>query len=70
MSLTNLLKLNDAPHGGATVFPKLNVKVPAEKGKVLFWYNLRGETHDFDENTLHGACPLYHGTKLGEFLYS
>ncbi|KAH8313120.1 hypothetical protein KR067_000766, partial [Drosophila pandora] len=60
---TVLFYLNDAPHGGATVFPMLNVKVPAEKGKILFWYNLKGETHDFDEKTLHGACPIFHGTK-------
>ncbi|XP_070137879.1 prolyl 4-hydroxylase subunit alpha-1-like [Drosophila bipectinata] len=61
---TVLFYLNDAPHGGATVFPDLMVKVPAQKGKVLFWHNLRGETHDFDVNTLHGACPVFHGTKL------
>ncbi|XP_043067799.2 prolyl 4-hydroxylase subunit alpha-2 [Drosophila bipectinata] len=61
---TVLFYLNDAPHGGATVFPDLMVKVPAQKGKVLFWHNLRGETHDFDVKTLHGACPVFHGTKL------
>ncbi|KAH8332870.1 hypothetical protein KR074_012171, partial [Drosophila pseudoananassae] len=60
---TVLFYLNDAPHGGATVFPDLMVKVPAQKGKVLFWHNLRGETHDFDVKTLHGACPVFHGTK-------
>ncbi|XP_068154176.1 prolyl 4-hydroxylase subunit alpha-2-like [Drosophila tropicalis] len=57
--------LNTVKHGGATVFPSLNLKVPAEKGKVLFWYNLDGESLDFDENTEHGACPVVDGIKLG-----
>ncbi|XP_020811056.1 prolyl 4-hydroxylase subunit alpha-2-like [Drosophila serrata] len=60
---TALFYLNDAPHGGATVFPELKLKVNAERGKVLFWYNLKGETHDLDEKTMHGACPIIKGFK-------
>ncbi|KAH8247679.1 hypothetical protein KR038_007951 [Drosophila bunnanda] len=63
---TALFYLNDAPHGGATVFPDLNLKVNAERGKVLFWYNLKGETHDLVEETEHGACPVIKGFKYGE----
>ncbi|XP_017020910.2 prolyl 4-hydroxylase subunit alpha-1-like [Drosophila kikkawai] len=61
---TALFYLNDAPHGGATAFTDLNIKVPAERGKVLFWYNLRGETHDFDFPTTHAACPVFQGFKF------
>ncbi|XP_023036401.1 prolyl 4-hydroxylase subunit alpha-1 [Drosophila willistoni] len=61
---TVLFYLNTVKHGGATVFPLLNLKVPAEKGKVLFWYNLDGESLDFDENTEHGVCPVVDGIKL------
>ncbi|XP_001981171.2 prolyl 4-hydroxylase subunit alpha-1 isoform X2 [Drosophila erecta] len=60
---TVMFYLNDAPNGGATVFPRINVKVPAERGKVLFWYNLDGETHDVDPKTVHAACPVFHGSK-------
>ncbi|KAH8308347.1 hypothetical protein KR059_010904 [Drosophila kikkawai] len=62
---TALFYLNDAPHGGATAFTDLSIKVPAERGKVLFWYNLRGETHDFDFPTTHAACPVFQGFKFG-----
>ncbi|XP_036675465.3 prolyl 4-hydroxylase subunit alpha-1 [Drosophila suzukii] len=61
---TVIFYLNDAPFGGATVFPRLNIKIPAERGKVLFWYNMNGETHHVDPNTLHAACPVIYGSKL------
>ncbi|XP_041452373.1 prolyl 4-hydroxylase subunit alpha-2-like isoform X2 [Drosophila obscura] len=60
---TVLFYLNDARHGGATVFSHLQLKVPSERGKVLCWYNMRGETHDLDMQTEHGACPVIDGTK-------
>ncbi|KAH8384246.1 hypothetical protein KR200_009493 [Drosophila serrata] len=63
---TVLFYLNDAPHGGATAFTDINIKVPAERGKVLFWHNLKGETYDLDLHTIHSACPVYQGFKFGE----
>ncbi|SPP80890.1 prolyl 4-hydroxylase subunit alpha-2 [Drosophila guanche] len=61
--VTVLFYLNDARHGGSTVFTHLKLKVPSERGKVLFWYNMRGESHELDTQTVHGACPVIHGTK-------
>ncbi|KAH8281022.1 hypothetical protein KR054_006995, partial [Drosophila jambulina] len=60
---TVIFYLNDAPHGGATAFTDLNIKVPAERGKVLFWYNIEGETLDLDWDTTHAACPVFLGFK-------
>lgn len=60
-----MFQLNDAPYGGATAFPRLNVKVPAERGKVLFWY-----THDMEPTTMHAACPVFHGSKWGKMVHS
>lgn len=64
-----MFQLNDAPYGGATAFPRLNVKVPAERGKVLFWYNLNGDNHDMEPTTMHAACPVFHGSKWGKIVH-
>ena len=34
-------------------------------GAAVFWYNLH-ESGDADTLTLHGACPMLHGTKWGK----
>ncbi|KAH8362971.1 hypothetical protein KR084_003837 [Drosophila pseudotakahashii] len=61
---TVLFYLNNADHGGATVFPQLNLAVPTQKGSALFWHNLKGQSYDYDTKTFHGACPLISGNKL------
>ncbi|XP_016976433.2 prolyl 4-hydroxylase subunit alpha-1 [Drosophila rhopaloa] len=55
--------LNDDPQDGDTIFPYLNMKVPAERGKVIFWYNLNEETHKVRQSTFHEACPVFNGSK-------
>ncbi|XP_002020450.2 prolyl 4-hydroxylase subunit alpha-1 [Drosophila persimilis] len=61
---TVIFYLNDVEHGGATAFPNLDLVVPTERGAVLFWHNMDGETYDLDYRTLHGACPVIVGTKM------
>ncbi|KAH8281023.1 hypothetical protein KR054_006997, partial [Drosophila jambulina] len=60
---TVIFYLNDVLHGGATAFTNISVKVPAERGKVLFWYNMKGETLDLDLHTSHAACYVFEGFK-------
>lgn len=54
--------LNDVPAGGRTVFPRLGVGTDPIAGAAVFWYNLH-ESGEADQDTLHGACPMLHGTK-------
>lgn len=59
------MQFGDVTRGGATAFPRLGVAVWPKKGAAAFWYNMKrsgaGHVH-----TLHGACPVVHGTKWGE----
>lgn len=59
---TFLFYLSEVQSGGATVFPRLNTRVPVIKGAAALWYNLRrnGST---DERLLHGGCPVALGDK-------
>ncbi|XP_017058719.1 prolyl 4-hydroxylase subunit alpha-2 isoform X2 [Drosophila ficusphila] len=61
---TFLFYLNNVLHGGATAFTELNIAVQPQKGSALFWYNMDGQSFDFDDLTFHGACPLISGTKM------
>ncbi|KAL7645283.1 UNVERIFIED_CONTAM: hypothetical protein RMT77_003669 [Armadillidium vulgare] len=59
---TALFYLNDVEAGGATVFPTLGVRVPPEKGAVLFWFNLK-RNGEGDYRTVHASCPVLLGQK-------
>lgn len=59
---TWLIYLTDVPLGGATVFPKLNIRVPVIKGSAAFWYNYNRK-HFRDPRTEHAGCPVVIGSK-------
>ena len=50
--------------GGRTVFPKLAMRFPPERGNAVVWYNL--DRHGTpDERTLHAGEPVTEGEKWG-----
>ena len=65
--LTN--KLDDVELGGATVFTHTGVTVWPKKGMAVFWWNLMSDLSG-DTLTRHGGCPVLHGSKWSEYLFS
>lgn len=57
-----LFYLNDDFEGGETEFPKLNIKVTPELGKLLIWENMNSDgTLNYD--SLHAGLPVIDGEK-------
>uniref|UniRef100_A0A182SN06 Prolyl 4-hydroxylase alpha subunit domain-containing protein n=1 Tax=Anopheles maculatus TaxID=74869 RepID=A0A182SN06_9DIPT len=54
---TALLFLNDDTLGGYTIFPKLRVVIPPQKGTAVFWYNLKA-TGEANPLMKYSICPL------------
>ena len=59
---TFLYYLSNIRIGGATVFPKVNIRVPPVKNAAAFWYNAK-LNGDMDGNTQHAGCPVLAGQK-------
>jgi prolyl 4-hydroxylase len=59
---TALVYLNDGFVGGETEFPKLNIIIKPEVGKLVIWDNTL-EDGSSDPNSLHAGLPIIAGTK-------
>jgi prolyl 4-hydroxylase len=64
--ITLFVYLNTVPegHGGETVFPNLDMKVPAKKNDAAFWYDVDIDGKE-DERTFHGGAPVHGSEKWG-----
>lgn len=62
------MQLDRADVGGAVVFPRIGLKVDADVGDAVVWFNLLG---DGTENirARHAACPVLIGQKWGDYHY-
>ncbi len=49
--------------GGHTEFPKLNISVPPEKGKLLVFHNCNAGTDVRHQLSLHAGRPVEEGEK-------
>ena len=54
--------LTNVKLGGGTAFPNAGIHVKAEKGSIVFWWNLLTNGR-FDVQTVHGGCPVLVGSK-------
>lgn len=60
--LTSKFQMTDVELGGETAFPYLKFLIPARKGAVAFWHNLRVSGQG-DYSTKHAGCPIVLGIK-------
>jgi len=60
---TILVYLNDVPEesGGATFFPKLNLKIQPKANDAIYFENMNGS--ELDYNTLHAGEPILNDIK-------
>jgi prolyl 4-hydroxylase len=61
--ITVLGYLNNVPGGGETEFPKLKIRIPAERGKLLVFHNCEAGTEVRHPQSLHAGCPVKSGEK-------
>lgn len=60
---TTLVYLNAVKGGGATVFPKLNLHVPPEPGRLLLFANSAAGSSDSTPRAIHAGEPVTAGEK-------
>lgn len=61
--VTCLMYLNDVAEGGGTSFPKLDMEVRANKGRMLLFHNCHPNTSVRHPDSLHGGMPVLKGEK-------
>lgn len=60
---TIMIYLNTVPAGGETYFPKLDITIQPEVGKLLLFTNYENRTKKVDKNSKHAALPVISGEK-------
>ena len=56
-----MIYLNDNYEGGETNFPLLNLSIKPEKGKAVWWYNIKDG--ELQQDTIHEGKDVISGTK-------
>jgi len=59
---TLMVYLSSVVAGGDTVFPNLNLRLPAIKGSAVLWYNIK-RSGVKDSRMIHAGCPVLLGEK-------
>ncbi|XP_078577783.1 prolyl 4-hydroxylase subunit alpha-3-like isoform X1 [Branchiostoma floridae x Branchiostoma japonicum] len=60
--VTFLFYLSDVEAGGATVFTRLNLTVPAVKNSAVLFHDLK-RSLEFEKDSEHAGCPVLMGSK-------
>ena len=55
--------LNNVKKGGETYFPKIDLCIKPELGKMLVFSNTLENTNDRHPNSIHAGLPVYEGEK-------
>jgi hypothetical protein len=61
--ITALVYLNQPGHGGGTAFPKLNIEVQAQPGRMLLFHNTGENRRVPHPHSLHAGLPVQSGEK-------
>lgn len=62
-AVTALIYLNEVEGGGGTGFPKLDVEVQPQPGRMVIFHNLDEGASSRHRNSLHGGLPVTAGEK-------
>lgn len=61
--VTGLLYLNEVAAGGGTVFPKLDLAIEPQPGRLVIFHNCLAGTNERNPRSLHGGLPVERGEK-------
>ncbi len=61
--VTGLVYLNEVEEGGATAFPKLDLRVEARPGRMVLFHNTGEDINKAHPDSLHAGTPVIRGEK-------
>lgn len=62
--MTVFFYLSDVVEGGETRFPKANLKLRPEKGKIAVWANAQQDFYRTAQKAIHQSMPVRRGLKI------